>query len=110
MNVFQTGFVEGIADGRDLTVHHGRGRNHVGPSLGLADRHPAQQLKGCVVVHLLAVQDATVAVGGELAEADVGDDGHVGDSLLNDADGLLDDAAGVVRLGPKRVFVGGNSE
>ena len=85
--------VERGADGADAPVHHVARRDHVGARGGLRQRGPRQQLDARVVVdRAVGAQQAAVAVARVLAQAQVGDDEHVGVGVLDRARGELDGA------------------
>jgi hypothetical protein len=56
----------------------------------VADRRPREQVESLVVRNLLAVEDAAVAVGRVLAQADVGDEHELRDALAERPERLLD--------------------
>ena len=71
---------------------------------------PGQDLQGLVVVHLMAAEDAAVAVVGVLTHTHVGDDIEVGVLGLDGPNGLLDHAMLVPGRGAHGVLVGGQAE
>ncbi len=73
-------------------------------------RHPLQHFQRGVVLHRSRFVDATVAVGGVLAEADVGDDHQIGSQVLDGPDGPLHRSRRAVRLAPLLVLGLGDAE
>ena len=89
--------VEGGAQGSDLAVHHGGGGHDVGAGLSVGEGDAGEVVEGGVVVDLTGgVEGAAVAVVGVGADADVADDGEVGEIFFDSGDGLLNGAVGVV--------------
>ena len=70
--------VERLADRADPAVHHVRRRDDVGAGRRMRDGRAHELLDRRIVGDLVVDDDAAVAVVGVLAEADVGDDEHVG--------------------------------
>jgi hypothetical protein len=110
------GFVEGDADGFDAAIHHVGGGDDVGSGLGergggFGDEGYAGVVFDGIVV-TVAGDEAAVAVGGVLTEADVGDEdeGIEGTVLFEGAEALLDDALFVPGAGALFVFGFGEAE
>ena len=84
-------------DGANTSVVHVRWCNAVSTRLRVGQGHVGNTVDGHGVVERAIVsQDATVSVGSVFAEADIGDDVHVGELLANEANGLNDGALGIV--------------
>ena len=110
--VGEGGGVERGADGFDAAVHHVGGGDDVGAGGGEGDGGAGEEWEGGVVVDVVVAwifqaagwifgaagaivnDDAAVAVGGVLAEADVGDEDERVDRAggFEGAEGLLDDS------------------
>ena len=103
-------FVKGASYCCDLPVHHRRRRHYVRSGLRVGQGDPRQYLKGRVVIHAVIHYQAAVAVVRVFAEAHVRDNQEVGRGLLDDSNGLLDYALGVIGFGPLRVFVHRDAE
>lgn len=94
------GRLQGLADRTDATVHHVRGRYHLGAGLGVGQRLPYQHVDADVVEDVaIVIQDAVLAMGGERVERHVGDDAQLRKALAQGAGGALGDAFRVVCLG-----------
>src|SRR4051794_40684472 len=78
--------------------------------LGAGDGHLRQQWQGGPIEDVPALEDATVAMIGVLAQAHVRDDLQLGDGLLDGADGALDDAVARIALGAPGVLVAWDAE
>ena len=104
--------VERGADHPHLAVHHPAGPDHVDAGSGVRARHLGVQLEGGVVVDPAGgVEDAAVAVVGELVEAEVAHHGdRVTDLGLHVGDRDVEDAVGVERAGAGGVLGLGDAE
>ena len=113
----EPGGVEGGADGFDAAVHHVGGGDDVGSGLGEGGGgawRGGGRWNRCRSWKWSpsSGDDAAVAVGGVLAEADVGDgdEGVEGAVGLEGAEALLDDALGVLGAGGLLILRLGQAE
>lgn len=102
-------FDEFELDGLDAAVVHVGGCDAMRACFRVGEGDVADAVDGEGVVETAVVaKDAAVAVGGILAEADVGDDEKGGEFLTEEVYGLNDGAFGVVGCGAQGIFhVGG---
>ena len=96
----------------DLTVHHPRRRDHIGPGARLAERDRRVAFERRVVVDgTLGGQQSAVAMISELVEAIVGHEHHrVADLVAQVPQRGLHDAVGSVGTGTARILRGGDAE
>ena len=84
------------------------------PGLGMNDGLPGEHLEGGVVIYVQPAaalgQCAAVAVVGELAEADVGDDEQIGHRILQTANGLGHDSRLAGGVASRGVLGSGDAE
>ena len=104
--VLEAALVERLPDGADAAVHHVRRRDDVGAGRGVRDRGAHQLIDRRIVRDLVVDHDAAVSVVGVLAQADVGDDEHVGHLALDRADRRLHRRLGIVGRRPDVVLAG----
>jgi hypothetical protein len=103
--VGDAGFDQLELDGADAAVVHVGGGDAVRAGQGVGDGDIADALHGELVVQAAVVsQDAAVAVGCVLAEADVGGDEEVGEAAAEQPDGLDHGALGVVCVAAESVL------
>src|SRR5207244_268258 len=88
--------IEHSADGANPAVHHVARRHNIRAGLRVTDRRPRQELHGWIVQDArdgsIVMDYSTMTVVGVSAEADVRDDQQLGQFLLQQAHGLLDDS------------------
>jgi len=95
-------------DGADAAVVHVRGRDAVRASVGVGHGDIADAVDGeCVVETTVITQDATVAVRGIFAEADIGNDEEVGERAAEEPNRLDYRTLWIICGGPERIFGAG---
>ena len=102
--------IQSLTDSADAAVHHVRRRHHVGTCAGVRKRLFNQDFQGCIVVHILAFDDAAVPVVGVLTETDIGNQQKAGHLLLEHSESALDDAMVIVGVRTDGILVLGNAE
>ena len=102
--------VERLPDRADAPVHHVGRRHEVGAGFRVRQGRLDQPRHGRVVDHVLAVQDAAVAVRGVFAQAHVGQHQQARHAALDRPHGGLHRRARIRRLRADRVLVLGQAE
>ena len=112
--VRQLVLVEEALNGANPTVHHVRGRHNMCARFGKRERHLSDALHARLAVQAhvecrvvgVGVEDATMAVCGVGAEADVAGDHQLGIPLTKQRNGANDGAALVVSVRASRILLG----